>query len=519
MFQDLTESTLALLQQSRNGNLARGFALNAQDQRLIQKAGITVGTGLVGYSLEAPAKLAYPVLTPFRNMIPRVGGGANGMQSTAENWKIITALNPGNVRAGVSEGHRGGVLSVSETDVTAPYSGIGLENSVSFEATYASEGFEDTRALAVLMDLQALMVQEEAMIVNGNRGLALGTTPTPTATASASGGTLGASTTTFLYCVALTWWGVQYAVGLTGGAQNPVPSTGILSPTQTRTNADASSDTFGNGVGRISAASSAITTTGTTASITGTVTPVKGAFGYAWFLGTSAGAANAFLVAVTNVPTVVITATATSTYAANSTGLSSDNSTCSLDFDGLITLALRFNGYYNDLRGATLTADGSGGIVEIDVMLKYMWDVYRISPTALWVDSQCARDITKKVASGTTNPTFRVNLQPTAGSMGNLIAGSLVTSYLNKYGLAGVQELPIKLHPNLPTGTIYISMDKNPYPNTRTAVPYRIRTRREYYQIEWPLKTRQYEYGVYADEMLQLYFGFATGIITGIAAG
>ena len=33
-----------------------------------------------------------------------------------------------------------------------------------------------------------------------------------------------------------------------------------------------------------------------------------------------------------------------------------------------------------------------------------------------------------------------------------------------------------------------------------------IRTRQDYYQIEWPLRTRKYEYGVYADEVLQHYF-------------
>ena len=32
-------------------------------------------TGLQAYNLEAPSKKLYPILTPLRNEIPRVGGG------------------------------------------------------------------------------------------------------------------------------------------------------------------------------------------------------------------------------------------------------------------------------------------------------------------------------------------------------------------------------------------------------------------------------------------------------------
>jgi hypothetical protein len=43
-----------------------------------------------------------------------------------------------------------------------------------------------------------------------------------------------------------------------------------------------------------------------------------------------------------------------------------------------------------------------------------------------------------------------------------------------------------------------------------------IKSRREYYQIEWPLRTRRYEYGVYADELLQNYFPPAFGVLKNI---
>ena len=48
---------------------------------------------------------------------------------------------------------------------------------------------------------------------------------------------------------------------------------------------------------------------------------------------------------------------------------------------------------------------------------------------------------------------------------------------------------------------------------------FRIKGRRDYYQMEWPLRTRKYEYGIYADEVLQHFFPPSMGIITNIGNG
>jgi hypothetical protein len=491
-------------------NMMKGAQGNPLD---LAKAGINVAQGLVGYSLESPAKLLYPVLTPLRNSIPRQGP-VTGVTGTAENWKQITGINPARIRAGVSEGNRGAAISMTTQSKTSAYVGLGLENFVTFEADYAAKGFDDAKALATLQLLQSLMVEEEAIILNGNASLALGTTPTPTLTTATTGGTIAAGTTNFMYCVALTQWGFNAA----GGVQVPVGSGATLSPTITRTNVDGSSDNFGGGLAAISAASSALTTTGSTSTVTGTVTPVKGAFGYAWFFGIAAGAGNAKLVAVTALPTVTITAVSAASYLANANGLSSDNSVCVLEFDGLITQCLSGGGYYRSMAGTTLTADGAGSVVEIDAMFKYFWDTWRLSPSTLWMDSQSIRDFSKKVASG-SNPAFRINLQSGMNDQGNLVAGSLVTTILNKYALNGAQAVDVRIHPNMPVGTIYADLAVNPYPSANVPAPRRVRTRQEYYQLEWPLRTRKYEYGVYVDEFLQVYMPFGTGVITDILAG
>jgi len=88
------------------------------------------------------------------------------------------------------------------SDKTAAYISLGIENSVTFEADAASQGFQDTKAQAVESALRSLMIQEEKMLFGGNSSIALGTTPTPT-TALVAGGSL-ADAAYIVYCVALT---------------------------------------------------------------------------------------------------------------------------------------------------------------------------------------------------------------------------------------------------------------------------------------------------------------------------
>jgi hypothetical protein len=124
-------------------------------------------SGLTFYDLELGAKFLYPVLTPLRNMIPRVSG-KGGIQPA---WRAITQINATGLRFGVSAANRGAVMAIQTKDYTATYKGIGVETSVDFD---------DIRALAAKTGLEALMLGEEAMILGGcsSASLALGTTPT-----------------------------------------------------------------------------------------------------------------------------------------------------------------------------------------------------------------------------------------------------------------------------------------------------------------------------------------------------
>ena len=468
----------------------------------------TSTSGLTFYDLEAGAKFLYPVLTPLRNMIPRVSG-KGGIEAA---WRAVTAINTAGLRIGVSGGNRGAVQAIGTTDYTAAYKGIGIESNVDFEAQYAAEGFDDVRAIAAKIGLESLMLGEETLLLGGNNSIALGTTPTPTVATVTTGGAILQTVTTSVICAALTLEG--YVNGsVSGGVQGAI----------TRTNADASSDAFGGGTAKLSAAATATSATDglTTHSVSCTVTAVNGAVAYAWFWG---AAGSEKLGAITTINSYVITtllATGTQTAASLSTA---DNSQNSLVFDGLLTQAFKSgsHAYIATLAtgvagtGTPLTSDSAGGINEIDAALKSMWDNYRISPDTMWVNSQEALNISKKILAGSSTAAQRFVFNSERDSLGG---GIMVRTYLNRFSMQGGSVIDIKVHPNVPAGTILMTTRTLPYPLSNVGNVFQVRTRQDYYQIEWPLRSRKYEYGVYADQVLQHYFPPSMAVITNIANG
>jgi hypothetical protein len=124
--------------------------------------------------------------------------------------------------------------------------------------------------------------------------------------------------------------------------------------------------------------------------------------------------------------------------------------------------------------------------------------------------------VSKKILAGGSTAAQRFVFTVDQGKIGG---GVMVTSYRNKFSMNGAVEIPIVLHPNMPAGTVLFFTNKLPYPLSNVGNVVQVRTRREYYQIEWPLRSRKYEYGVYADEVLQNYFPPSMAVITNIANG
>lgn len=480
-------------------------ALATPDDALAKS--ISTGTGLVAYDLQAPAKNLYPVATPLRNRIPRVSGGTG----IATNWKAISSIigSGYNAMPWVPEGQRSARMSYSVTNKAASYMTLGEEDQITYEAIRAAGGFEDAKARMVMRLLQKMMLKEEDAILGGNASLSLGTPVTPTVATATTGGSLAALTYN-VYVVALTYEGFRNASVANG-----------VGTSQTITGADGQTFTLNGGSSQKSAAATQVTT-GATSTISASTTAIVGACGYAWYVGV---AGSEKLTAITSLNSVVIT-TIVGQGSQNASAITADCSkNANYAYDGLLSTAFNSgSSYINTLAtgtagtGTALTASGRGSVVEIDNMLQTMWNNYQVSPSVLFMNAQEIKNVTNKVLSNSSGPLLRYD-----GGAGSdpyaIVAGGTIAGYFNPFALNGGIKIPILLHPTLPAGTILGWCENLPMQYQSNEVPNvaEIKTRADYYQIDWPLRTRAQEVGVYAEEVLAVYAPFAMGVINNIA--
>ena len=493
-------------------NIAKQVLLSAgmnPDGLDLQK-NITTGTGLVAYDLQAPAKNLYPVYSPIRNKLPRVGGGTG----LATNWRQVNAITGSGYDGSpwVPEGQRAGQMSYNTSNKAASYVTIGEEDAATFEAIAAGRTFEDIQARMTMRLLQKMFLKEERALLFGNISVALGTTPTPSCSASGTGSSL--TTTTYsVICVALT--GEGYA--------NSSVSGGVATQ-KTVTGADGKTFTINGGSAQKSTNTTQAVTAGNT--LFASVAAVQSAVAYAWFWG---AAGSETLGAITTINSVAITAAASGSQTASSIS-ATDYSTNSTAFDGLFTTAVKSGSgaYVSQLAtgtsgtGTALTASGRGSVNEIDQMMVAMWNNYQVSLSEIWVNSQELKNITTKVLTGASGGSL-VNYfhDPKAGEY-ILTAGGVVEFYYNPFMAPGAgRRIPINIHPMVPPGTIVgwasdlpIQYQSNEVPNVAE-----VKTRQDYYQIDWPITTRQRQVGVYAEEVLAVYAPFAMGVISNVTNG
>lgn len=473
---------------------------------------VNVSSNLTYYDLRAPAMNLFPTVTPLRNAIARSQRANPG---DALHYKAITATTGSGFpfMGWVPERHRSASMSYSATTVTLPYVTMGEEDSLSDEARYAAEGFEDEDALVQLRLMLKMFTKEEAGILGGNATLTLATPGTIATSAGGANATLGTNTYSAIV-VALTQEGALNS-SLTGGVATSLSITGN----------DGSAYTLNGGSSMKSAAQTQAITLGQILSLS--VPAVSGAVAYAWFVGT---AGNEKLEAITNINSVTFSAPLAGTGQA-ATAIASDHSkNAGVAFDGLLTTAFNnaaiSNAYLKVMAtgtpgtGTGLTASGSGGIQEIDDMLVSMWNLYRVSPTVIYVNAQELRNITKKVLTNASGPLLRYNVAADNAGMVEykLTAAGVVSFYFNPYTADGGVRIPIKIHPNLQPGTLLAWAERLPpwYVSNETPMVAEMLTRRDYTNEVWPRTNRAQYYGVYVQEALAVYAPFCMGVITNI---
>jgi hypothetical protein len=523
----ITQETLALYK-----------AALAKPSDEIAKA-ISTGTGLIAYDLQAPAKNLYPVITPLRNVIPRVGGGTG----TATNWRQVNAIVGSGFDAmgWVPEGQRSGQMSYSTSNKSASYVTIGEEDAATYEAIAAGVHFEDIQARMTFRLLQKMMLKEEMAILAGNAGasaggVSLGTPGTPSVSAIANTTSTLGTATYYVQCVALTLEGFQNSGGtplntVAGSANSAVTAASLVATAKSVTGADGKTYTLSGGSSNISALSSGQAVTSGTNMLAASVTAVAGAVAYAWFVGTTNSAGSGTLQAITTINSVAISAALVGgTQSASQ--ITADNSfNASYAYNGLLTTALAAgsNAYVSTSAtgtagiGTPLTASGRGSVVEIDTMFQTMWNNFELSPTVLYVNAQELKNITTKVLSNSSGPLLRYDRPADGEGAGEyqLTASGVVAWYYNPFAMNGGLRIPVRIHPRVPPGTIIGWAENLPIQYQSNDVPNvaEVKTRQDYYQIDWPIVTRQRQVGVYAESVLAVYAPFAMGVITNIGNG
>lgn len=445
-----------------------------------------VASGFQAYNLEALHSL-YPVLTPVRNMTSRVKGKGKKVE-----YKAVTALNTAGLQGWVAEGSAASIVSTTTTDVTATYKSFALGDTVTFEAQWAGVGFTDVKALSVVNLLRATMIAEEnAMLfgqVNGSANAteqapgAVGAAPAPTAADSGSGSSNFAATTYYVFETVIT------------GMGESLPSTG--------------------------------TSVSMTAGHNLTVTPVapspaQPVLGYRIYVGTSSTASAAKLVAAagvsgglptsgslngiawtTNGQAVTLTAIPTGAAPPASDGSASANA---------------YNGIYTQMvggSGATLTAlNGTLTNTALQNMFTALWNSAKGDPDMVLCNVQESTKITSLTLGNGTPYQVLVN----QGEVANASANFRVARYTNP---ATGSEVPIKVHPTVPQGTMLFLQSKLPSWYVPTDIPtvWEWDGPQDYVEIDYPPTSGnplwQVEVRYYG--AMKLYIPALQGALTGI---
>ena len=135
----------------------------------------------------------------------------------------------------------------------------------------------------------------------------------------------------------------------------------------------------------------------------------------------------------------------------------------------------------------------------------------RVSPTDIDVSGSTLLAANKLIIANGGAPLIRYTNDMLQG--GQLNAGTVLASYLNKITNTTVK---INVMPEMPDGMVLFYSSSINYPLSGVGNVLQVKTRRDYYQTDWPLRTRKYEFGVYADQVLQNYFPPAFGVIRNI---
>lgn len=430
--------------------------ITAETLEAVRKASATGGvlsaTGVAGYDLSQVVSLV-PVNTPTYDSTAR----ENGDGSTAAHWKALLNLNNQQPNPFVGLDAGGQFIEFQEQDMLAPYLPVRVSGQVTRDAVALSKNYSDAKAIASVGTLMQWRIQDNKAIIGG-QNWALPAVTGVSSTAATTGGSIAASTAVVV-----------------------------------KVQARSAYNYFWGGSGIAVAAGSVTTGTGASNSVTTTWNPVKGAFAYDVFVGSS------YITTVT-APTVTITSTAAQTSVPNLPGIFAtvptvatvDGSSSSNSYNGKLAAVLGdYSGtglvtpgtgsssgaQWVDLGGAAFSA-AAQGVVEIDNMNLAIFNEAQLSPDEIVCNARVAQEIGKQALGTNAAVTY---LQPESGRTG-VTVGVQAARYINR---ATGETLKITVDPWFPDGAALFAANRIPYPNSGIANTFAVRTLQDVAQFDY----------------------------------
>jgi hypothetical protein len=457
-----------------------------------------VSTGLVPFDLEAPAKLLTPRPTPLRNSIPRLKG-----QGGARRFKVIsgfTGTGTGGItttQPGINESSgnsgpgglsyiRGPYINYAGYDVTLNYVTTSLSDSVSWQAEYQGQGFEDIRSLSNTALLYSTMLLDERLMIygrgttgNGYAGALAAPGSVTVAAVNASVAPGGKSSVTSASIFVVVAADAGDLLGTTGTAMHQGPA---------------------------SSAVGVATTAGQAVQVT-IGTDAVGALGY-----------NIYASSVSTGPFVYTGRTGYNvgyvTVQPGTTGPSvaaggGDQSAIATNYDGLLTNTVASGGYVNRLNGPlSTTAPGA----EFQTAFGNLYESVKGDPEEIWLNGFDRLQLSNAIVNNAANSAYRVYI-PNDSGMGGVKAGTVVQSLMNE--VTG-SEIPLTVHPWFPQGNALIRQKTLPIPDSNVSETSVMVLPQDYVAVQWPVVQFTYDASTFEIGTMCHYAPTWNGIIQGI---
>ncbi|HET6373015.1 MAG TPA: hypothetical protein VFG76_06895 [Candidatus Polarisedimenticolia bacterium] len=419
-----------------------------------------LSTGLTGVNLEAPSKLLYPLLSPFRQTI----GRETRPGSQADFFRILSVVPGG--RFSSAAGTRSNGFTITKDKPSFNYKSYGQLGDFQWEAQYAGMNLEDIRKRVKTLNLLGALQREEGLIFGGNI-TALGT-PTGVVTATATtGGTIAAATYQ-VRVAALTWEGMRLASRVARTATDAAQSfdASLIVPTQ------------GGTIGiTAAAANTPIVTTGATSTITVTWNAIAGAFGYAVYIDNHL---QCVLPSQTKVTFTAISTTGEAVPAGDSTASATD-------FDGIVPqIVAAATGPAKKRVNGNLGTPSGNQITVIADAIQDVYDRFKVQPSRLLVAWDVHDQLDRKLASVAND---RVNLNYIVGPDGPKF------EQLRFYpSPIDGRQIPIEQQPNLFGGMVLGVLDDAPIADSQIPAAWKMLMGSDWVELAYAIVNPKEEY-------------------------